>query len=291
MMNGGQTHQRFGMQMPKFQTQTHPHHHAPQPTHHHAHQPHSQHGLSHQQHFPAGALATTTPHFTSNHLQNGASTVGEDDIDESMNEHWQEQLQLAAESRQATSPHHYARIMAQQSKGIQIMSSQTDTPDQKTDGRNGTATSKAAFRQGWNALDFGGQGLRVMAPSLFHYNFLEKLYLNHNKLKVLPPAIGQLRKLTHLDLSGNDLSELPEEIGMLTNLKKLYLFDNNIRTLPYELGYLYRLETLGIEGCPLNEVLKSQIMKEGTKALIKYLKEEMPGESFRLFLTPLMAHV
>jgi CCR4-NOT transcription complex subunit 6 len=49
------------------------------------------------------------------------------------------------------------------------------------------------------------------------------------------------------------------------------------------LGYLYRLETLGIEGCPLNEVLKSQVMKEGTKALIKYLKEEMPGESLLLF--------
>ncbi|KAJ5168182.1 Glucose-repressible alcohol dehydrogenase transcriptional effector [Penicillium canariense] len=276
MMNGGQAHQRFGMQMPKFQSQNHHPHHAPQPAHHHAHQPHSQHGLAHQQHFPAGALATTTPHFTSNHLQNGAPTAGDDDIDESMNEFWQEQLQLAAESRQANSPHYYARIMAQQSKGIQIMPSQTDTPDQKANGQNGIVASKAASRQGWNALDFGGQGLRAMATSLFNYTFLEKLYLNHNKLKVLPPAIGQLRKLTHLDLSGNDLNELPEEIGMLTNLKKLYLFDNNIRTLPYEMGYLYRLETLGIEGCPLNDVLKSQIMKEGTKSLIKYLKEEMP---------------
>ena len=78
-------------------------------------------------------------------------------------------------------------------------------------------------------------------------------------------------------------SYLLHELGMLSNLKKLLLFDNNIRTLPYEMGYLYRLETLGIEGNPLNEVLKSQIMKDGTKALIKYLKEEMPG-AFQLLL-------
>lgn len=41
----------------------------------------------------------------------------------------------------------------------------------------------------------------------------------------------------------------------------------------------YRLDTLGIEGNPLNDVLKAQIMKDGTKALVKYLKEEMPGWS------------
>ena len=202
-----------------------------------------------------------------------------------MNEHWQQQLQLAAESRQATSPHYHARIIAQQTKGIQLMPSQTD-PENGTDGRNGTSAGKPASRQGWNALDFGGQGLRALTTSLFNYGFIEKLYLNHNKLKVLPPAIGQLRKLNHLDLSGNDLTELPEELGMLSNLKKLLLFDNNIRTLPYEMGYLYRLETLGIEGNPLNDVLKSQIMKDGTKALIKYLKEEMPGECQLFLHTP-----
>jgi CCR4-NOT transcription complex subunit 6 len=192
-----------------------------------------------------------------------------------MNEHWQQQLQLAAESRQATSPHYHARVIAQQTKGIQLISQ-----DQE-----GGADGKP---QGWNALDFGGQGLRALTTSLFNYDFVEKLYLNSNKLKVLPPAIGKLRKLTHLDLSGNDLTELPEELGMLSNLKKLLLFDNNIRTLPYEMGYLYRLETLGIEGNPLNEVLKSQIMKDGTKALIKYLKEEMPGAfSFPFFFDPL----
>lgn len=200
-----------------------------------------------------------------------------------MSEYWQQQLQLAAESRQANSPHYYARSVAQQAKGIQLVSSMPEAQDTEGDERNGLLKSKLKSRQTWNALDFGGQGLRALSSSLFNYVFLEKLYLNHNKLRVLPPSIGLLRKLNHLDLSGNDLAELPEEIGMLTSLKKLYLFDNNIRTLPYEMGYLYRLETLGIEGNPLNDILKSQIMKEGTKGLIRYLREEMPGQLRHMF--------
>lgn len=272
MMNGGQAHQRFGMQIPKFQAQAHPH--TQQPL---AHSTQAAHSIGHQHNFSGGALASTTPHFTPNHLQNGTPGHVDDDVDDAMNEHWQQQLQLAAESRQANSPHYYARSVAQQAKGIQIAPSQPETQENGTDGRNGVTKGKTASRQGWHALDFGGQGLRALSSSLFSYMFLEKLYLSHNKLKALPPTIGKLRKLSHLDLSGNDISELPEEIGMLSNLKKLYLFDNNIRTLPYEMGYLYRLDTLGIEGNPLNDILKSQIMKEGTKALIRYLKEEMPG--------------
>ncbi|KAL4772986.1 Endonuclease/exonuclease/phosphatase [Aspergillus nidulans var. acristatus] len=274
IMNGGQAHQRFGMQM-KFQTQNHHPHPAQQP-HHHAHHNQPPQHVGHQHNFSSGALASATPHFAPSHIQNGTHTNIDEELDESMNEHWQQQLQLAAESRQASSPHYYARAVAQQTKGIQIAPSQPEAQENGVNQKNGVSKTKPASRQGWHALDFGGQGLRALAPSLFKYAFLEKLYLSHNKLKVLPPQIGQLRKLTHLDLSANDLTELPEEIGMLTNLRHLLLFDNNIRTLPYEMGYLYRLEILGIEGNPLEDVLKSLIMKEGTKALIKYLKEEMP---------------
>ncbi|EGE00312.1 glucose-repressible alcohol dehydrogenase transcriptional effector [Trichophyton tonsurans CBS 112818] len=242
--------------------------------------PHSQSNpvLSHQQHsYSAGALANAAAqHFTPSHLQNGSSANLEDDVDEPMNEHWQQQLQLAAESRQANSPHYYARSVAQQTKGIQLSSHQNDSNENGTEDRNRAVAVKETRRQDWMAIDFGGQGLRALSDGLFHYAFLDKLYLNHNKLKTLPRKIGQLKNLTHLDVSSNELTEIPEEIGMLTNLKRLLLFDNNLQTLPFEMGYLCELETLGVEGNPLNDVLKSRIMQEGTKALIKYLKEETP---------------
>ncbi|KAL2850816.1 Endonuclease/exonuclease/phosphatase [Aspergillus pseudodeflectus] len=275
MMSSGQAHQRFGMQMPKFQTQSHHPHPAQQP-HHHAHHNQPPQHVGHQHNFSSGALTSATPHFTPSHIQNGTHANLDEDLDESMNEHWQQQLQLAAESRQASSPHYYARAVAQQTKGIQIAPSQPEAQENGVKPKNGIVKTQASQRQGWHSLDFGGQGLRAISTNLFSYLFLEKLYLSHNKLKVIPPEIGQLRGLTHLDLSSNELTALPEEIGMLTNLKQLLLFDNHIRTLPYEMGYLYRLEILGIEGNPLEDVFKSLIMKEGTKALIKYLKEEMP---------------
>ncbi|KMU75993.1 CCR4 protein [Coccidioides immitis RMSCC 3703] len=219
---------------------------------------------------------STPPALHPAHLQNGTTSNVEDEIEEPMNEHWQQQLQLAAESRQASSPHYYARAVAQQTKGLQLSSHQADPNENGTEERNRATAVKDHRRQDWVALDFGGQGLRALSNGLFHYSFLDKLYLNHNKLKSLPSSIGELKNLTHLDISSNELTEIPEEIGMLTNLKKLLLFDNSLQTLPFELGYLYQLDTLGIEGNPLADVLKSRIMQEGTKSLIKYLKEEMP---------------
>ncbi|CAG8441253.1 6977_t:CDS:10 [Diversispora eburnea] len=79
--------------------------------------------------------------------------------------------------------------------------------------------------------------------------------------------------LKNINISGNKLSVLPSDLGMLTNLKELLLFDNNIVTLPYELGTLYQLETLGIEGNPISEAIKSLLQKEGTTAVISFLRD------------------
>lgn len=229
----------------------------------------------HTSHQAAHPFSQQHPHFNQAH-QNGTPAMVDDEVDDSMPEHWQNQLQAYAESRQSNVGHYHARMIAAQSKAGQIVPGQADGNETTVDARTGAPIAKPASRQGWNALDFTAQGLRAMAAPLFGYTFLEKLYLNHNKLKTVPAQIGRLRKLTHLDLSGNELTEIPPEIGMLTSLKKLLLFDNHIRTLPYEMGYLYRLETLGIEGNPMNEGLKSMIVKDGEKALIKHLKEDMP---------------
>ena len=136
------------------------------------------------------------------------------------------------------------------------------------------ATDEPEEENVWQAIDFGGQGLKCMAESLFRYNFLKKIYFNHNKLSWLPPQIGVMRTLTVLDLSFNELVELPPEIGMLTNLKRLLLFDNKLNDLPFELGSLYQLEMLGLEGNPMQQDLMDRMQDYGTQELIRYLREQ-----------------
>ncbi|KZF25029.1 glucose-repressible alcohol dehydrogenase transcriptional effector [Xylona heveae TC161] len=282
LMNGGPSQQRFAMQMNLAQKFQHQNHHAHHQTQHH-HQPqqdhtaHSTHAgnLAHQHAF-SGTLSTATPHFSSTHLPNGTPTSGTAALTKPLSEHWAHQLQMAAESRQASSPHHYARTNAHINKGITTTATNGVRKEGDNEERNRATGEDNKKRQRWMSLDFGGQGLRALSEPLFNYTFLDKLYLNFNKLTHLPAAIGRLRHLTHLDLSNNQLSELPAEIGMLSSLKNLLLFDNNLHSLPYELGYLYQLEFLGIEGNPLEDSLKDQLVQNGTKALVTHLRESAP---------------
>lgn len=131
----------------------------------------------------------------------------------------------------------------------------------------------------WTALDMGGVSIKNIPPtsSIFTYSFLVNLYLNHNQLAVIPPQIAKLRHLQLLDLSGNQLAELPSELGMLTELKELLLFDNQLATLPHELGTLHQLRTIGIEGNQhLEPTLRDLVQKDGTPALIAYLRDTCP---------------
>jgi CCR4-NOT transcription complex subunit 6 len=130
----------------------------------------------------------------------------------------------------------------------------------------------------WSSLDMGGVQIKNLPPTsgLFTFTFLINLYLNHNALTSVPPEISRLRHLELLDLSGNNLQTLPSEMGMLTKLRELYLFDNHIAIIPPELGTLHQLQTLGIEGNPLEPSLKAIVQKEGTPALISFLRDSCP---------------
>ncbi|GAA5981819.1 hypothetical protein JCM10908_004620 [Rhodotorula pacifica] len=141
---------------------------------------------------------------------------------------------------------------------------------------DGKDKDKERGRTTWTIIDMGGMNLKNLSPALFRYDFLTTLYIPHNALAELPPLICKLSNLTLLDASSNKLTSLPAELGLLTHLRELFLFDNHLTNLPPQLGTLYLLETLGVEGNPLPDTLRSLVEKDGTSALISYLRDSCP---------------
>lgn len=271
------------------------HQHPSQNQHHQGLQPDhglpNSNGLGHRGNFPSGVLSNSTPFNAT--LQNGhnaASRAGQPPP----NEMWSEQIRLHQEAERAHSamtdqqqPHYYARLKASENKGIggpppASTKTQADNENDLADRRRPYNLDEEMKRQDWHNMDMSGQGLRNLSPELFRYQFLNELYIASNKLSRLPKQIGELRQLRHLDASYNQISELPPELGMCTYLKQLLLFNNNISQLPYELGSLHMLEMLGIEGNPLDDDIKHEIMQKGTKSLINALKETAPSK-FRIW--------
>lgn len=215
--------------------------------------------------------------------------------------HWQQQLLKAEISRQSASPHHHARAAALAARSATSAAVTIQDPS-KGGGAihvprmaanglyvgtgSGSSLKKQADLSGdehsekdgqsWTTIDMGGLGLKNIAKEVYRYDFLTTLFINHNALTSLSQDIVNLRNLTILDVSGNKLTSLPAELGMLTNLKELFCFDNHLVSLPPEIGTLYQLEMLGIEGNPLSENYKELLQKEGTHALISFLRDSCP---------------
>ncbi|KAK0636379.1 glucose-repressible alcohol dehydrogenase transcriptional effector [Bombardia bombarda] len=291
-INGAPNRQQGLPMLYNFQQPTaHPHQGHVQ--HHQAIQPdHSGHGpapnMMGHSNFSSGVLSNASP-FSGSNLQNGHAATTRGGQAQQITEHWAEQLRLRKDTETAHNmmtndhqpqPHYYARLKANDNRGIAgsltsgASGSRSDSDED--DRRRPWSIDKTNKRQDWHNLDMSGQGLRVLAPALFNYEFLQDLYIASNQLPYLPSQIGRLRHLRLLEASNNQISELPPEIGMCTNLKQLLLFDNQIRELPFELGSLYLLEILGIEGNPLNPVWKQEIMERGTKSLVNTLLEQAP---------------
>ncbi|KAJ6594239.1 Endonuclease/exonuclease/phosphatase [Mycena capillaripes] len=218
--------------------------------------------------------------------------------------HWQQQLIKYETIRTSRSPHHRARASAMASRGVTKSAITITNPNKPSDEDNPPSPSlalamainhpsstvppstEAVMRPAaprppentWTQLDMGGVNIKSIPSSsgLFSFTFLTCLYLNHNALTSVPPEISKLRHLDLLDLSGNNLTSVPVEIGMMISLKELYLFDNHLTTIPHEYGTLHRLKTLGIEGNPIDTQLKALLQKDGTPALISYLRDNGP---------------
>ncbi|KAJ3386281.1 Glucose-repressible alcohol dehydrogenase transcriptional effector [Entophlyctis sp. JEL0112] len=197
-----------------------------------------------------------------------------------------------AQSRMAASPHHHARIAAAAARtqnnasGSNLNLSFASTDDESSFSNGlppavvppntaGSSTVNPGAAK-WTVLDIGGMHIRSLSPSIFNYAFLTTLYLNHNNLTQLHHDISRLRSLVVLDLSGNRISALPPEIGALISLKELLLFDNQISYLPVELGALFQLELLGLEGNPLSDPYATIAQKDGSLAIVSYLRELIP---------------
>lgn len=139
-----------------------------------------------------------------------------------------------------------------------------------------TSKQHAYDEQLWHVLDMANLKLSCISERLTSYTFLNRLYLNGNKISVIPKSIKNLKKLRVLDLSNNNISMLPAELGMLFNLKYLYLFDNKVKNFPYEFGNLISLQFLGFEGNPIDPELLKIYMDKGLTGLLFYLRDNAP---------------
>ncbi|KZT42509.1 hypothetical protein SISSUDRAFT_980232 [Sistotremastrum suecicum HHB10207 ss-3] len=229
------------------------------------------------------------------HLLRSASPSTASVASQVVNPHWQQQIIKAEVSRASASPHHRARASAMATRNSTKSAIPITDPNRaqkQQDGENSDSaspepshpsstaapvqTKQASASPSWSTLDIGGMRVQNISLSLFKFTYLTALYLNHNRIAVIPPEIATLRSLQLLDLSGNSLLQVPPELGMLTSLRELYLFDNHITTLPLELGTLHQLNLLGVEGNPLDNHLRTLIQKDGTQALISFLRDSCP---------------
>ncbi len=129
-------------------------------------------------------------------------------------------------------------------------------------------------------LNLSGNQLTELPTDIGRLENLIELYIYNNQLTTIPKEVGQLKNLTELDLSGNQLTSVPAELGQLTNLRVIKLSKNQLTSVPKELGKLTKLKRLELDGNPLESPLP-EVVKQGTKAVLAYLRELEKGRKSR----------
>ncbi|URE37227.1 patatin-like phospholipase family protein [Musa troglodytarum] len=100
-------------------------------------------------------------------------------------------------------------------------------------------------------LSLCGCGLWVFPVELTKLPFLEKLYLDNNKLSLLPPELGELRNLKVLRVDNNMLSSVPVELRQCVLLVELSLEYNKLVRPLLDFRAMAELRVLRLFGNPL----------------------------------------
>lgn len=190
--------------------------------------------------------------------------------------------------RNASVPHHHAKLAAAASRATFASTTGGSSFMNLPALQDNTRDENTIDSENWTTLDIGGMGIQNISKSLFHFDFLTTLYLNHNSISYIASEIGLLVNLTCLHLSGNRIKNLPQEIGKLSKLKELFLFDNLLTTLPFEFGYLYQLTDLYLDGNPWTEPFYSILQREPAISIVSWLRDaapEPPRPSERTWIT------
>lgn len=190
--------------------------------------------------------------------------------------------------RNASVPHHHAKLAAAASRTTFVSNTGGSSFMNLLSAQDNVRDENTTDSENWTILDIGGMGIQNISKSLFHFDFLTTLYLNHNSISYIASEIGLLVNLACLHLSGNRIKNLPQEIGKLSKLKELFLFDNLLTTLPFEFGYLYQLTDLYLDGNPWTEPFYSFLQRESAISIVSWLRDaapEPPRPSERTWIT------
>ncbi|XP_050531648.1 uncharacterized protein LOC126900184, partial [Daktulosphaira vitifoliae] len=130
-------------------------------------------------------------------------------------------------------------------------------------------------------VDMKSKNITFLSQSLlFNINEnVEFLYLNNNNIKVIPDELFiNFPNLIWLDLRCNKIRKIPRSIEQHQSLQVLLLGKNNLKELPNTLGSISKLKELNVSGNPI-EYPSRDILKKGSKYLIKYLQEQWFNET------------